>query len=398
MLTDRKIKALETPQKGIKKHFDNAGLYLQINSKGQKYWRYQYYRPVDKKKDVLALGVYPAISLKEARNLRNVARALLDERIDPKEEAKRKKRFVHNERQFATSAEEWYKNRANDDKRWSDKQKTKMRGWLNNHILPAIGSLPIDEITPMDVLQIPKKLENQGKTDTANRILPVIERIFQYAITMRRCKYNPAVGLKDEIETHKAENFPHFTDRAQLHQLLNDIDNSACELMTRMLLKVLPYLFSRPTEVRSMRWADLDFNNKLWIKPGNFMKNELSHLVPLAPQVIKLLLSLKEHTGHSEYVFYNPRSKTYLSENAAGYAMNRMGYKDKFSPHGWRHVASTLLHEHGFDTLWIEKQLAHKDKNKVRAIYNHAEYLEQRRKMMNHWADYIDSVRKSPTE
>lgn len=398
MLTDSRIKALATPETGIKKYFDGGGLYLQINNKGQKYWRYQYYRPHDKKRDILAIGVYPAVSLKDARNLRNMAKALIDEGIDPKEHAKSQKRAVSPTHKFRASAEEWYQNRASDDTKWSNKQRIKMRGWLNNHILPAIGDMQIDTINPHDVLMIAKKLENEGKTNTANRIVPTVQRIFQYAITMGRCKFNPAVGLKDELKNHQSENFPHFTGRKLLHKLLNDIEEADCEPVTRMLLKIMPYLFSRPTELRTMKWADIDFEEKIWLKSGYTMKNQLAHSVPLAEKVIDLLKSMQAHTGHTPYVFYNPRTKKCLSDGAAGKALNELGYKNKFTPHGWRHVASTLLHEAGYDTLWIEKQLAHKDKNQIRATYNHAEYIEQRREMMDYWANYIDSVRNSPTE
>lgn len=395
-LTDLKVRSIAAPKKGVTKVFDSGGLYIQVDSAGRKYWRYQYYRPSDKtKRDVLALGVYPEVSLREARLKRDAARALVFEGIDPKEADRQKKQDTTRQKKqrFHVSAWEWYNNRVNSG-RWGEKQQIKIKGWLNNHILPAIGDLYIDKITPQEVLQIAKQLEADSKTSTANTILGVLRRIFQYGITMQRCTYNPAYGLNDEIAKHKSKNRPHFTDEERLGKLLNDIDGYSGSPEVIALIKLSPYVFARPGEVRSMRWSEIDFDNALWEKSAEDMKMSVAHVIPLPKQAIDIINSLKMFTGNREYVFYNPKSKTYLSENAASQALNKLGYKGEFSPHGWRHTASTILHEKDFNTAWIEIQLAHKDKNQIRGTYNHAKYLDQRRIMMQQWADYLDRLRE----
>lgn len=236
-------------------------------------------------------------------------------------------------------------------------------------------------------------MEAEGKRDTTHKVYDVVNQVFSYAVRLRLCTFNPASELRYELAAVKQTHFAHVIEPTQIGQLLRALDSYAGMPQVCILLRVSPYLFSRPSEMRLMKWCDIDFEAKLWRKSGDTMKNGLDHIVPLSHQVITLLQSLKPITGYEEYVFYNKSKKQPLSDGAAAKALHRLGYKDIATMHGFRHMASTRLNEMNYASDWIEMQLAHKDRNTTRATYNQAQYLEQRAKMMQEWADYLDELK-----
>ena len=392
-LQDSQCKNAVTPAKGVTKLFDGGGLFLQVDSKGRKYWRLQYYRPSDKKKDVVAIGVYPDVSLKEARLKQAEIKLQLADGIDPKQQQK----VIEQEAlmTFEIVARQWHSNRKDGDTRWTPKHAEKMIARLENHVFPIIGGKQLSTIKPLEILALAKKVEETGKTYTAHKVLEVVRQVFTYGITIQACEYNPASDLSGELKSHVPQNFPSITDEEKLKELLQKLESYGGTPSVRALLRLSPYVFTRPSEVRLMKWAELDLNTGIWTKEAKDMKNRLAHIVPLSRQAKALLEELKPFSGHHEYVFWNNASGKPVSDGACRQALNRMGYKGEFTPHGWRHTASTLLHEQGFNTMWIEAQLSHKDTNKVRGTYNKAAYIKDRRTMMQASADYLDGLKTS---
>lgn len=393
MLTDKQINAIKPPEKGSMKKADSGGLYIEIYANGSKQWRLKYRRPHDKKEDRLTFGRYPDISLKTARILQAEAKSLIQDGIDPKQHHKQQIAQVDNSHTFEVIARQWHSNRKDDNNRWTTGHATRILRSLEIHVFPYLGGKDLGAIMPLDVLTVAKNIEAGGKGDTAHRVLDVMRQVFAYGVKMRLCVFNPASDLSSELKTHVSKNYPSITDEKELGKLLANIDQWNGTPTVRALLKISPYVFTRPSEVRLMRWCELDLEAGLWTKEADQMKNGIAHVVPLSNQVIAILEDLKPFSGRFEYVFWNHATKQALSEGATRKALERMGYKGQFTPHGWRHTASTRLHEQGFNTMWIEAQLAHKDNNEIRGTYNHAQYLNDRRTMMQTWADYLDGLK-----
>ncbi len=394
-LQDSQCKNAVTPDKGVTKLFDGGGLFLQIDNKGRKYWRLQYYRPNDKKKDILAIGIYPSMSLKTARLKRDEAKLLIAAGIDPKQRQKQQDDAAkeNTTNTFESVARQWHDNRKDDGNRWSVDHAQRVIRSLELHVFPVLGGNTVTDVMPLDVLNTVKAVEARGTLDTAHRVLDVIRQVFAYAVKLRLCVFNPASDLSSELKKKIKKNYPHITDELKLGELLQAIEQWNGTPTVRALLRISPYVFTRPSEVRLMKWSELDLDAGVWTKQPDDMKNGLAHVVPLCTQAISIIQDLQPFSGRFEYVFWNVAHKQPLSEGATRKALERLGYKGQFSPHGWRHTASTLLHEQGFNTMWIEAQLAHKDSNEIRDTYNHAKYLNDRRTMMQAWADYLDGLK-----
>lgn len=394
-LTDNQCKNATIPDKGTKQLSDGGGLYLEIRANGSKYWKMKYTSPISQKQVILHLGTYPAMKLKEARLAHQAAQYEINNGNDPKalKQSKKAKANANKINTFETIARMWHTDRSKQPDKWTPDHTARVIRSLELHIFPHIGHLPIAEIPPLLVLEQLKRIEHAGKNDTAHKVYDVVNQVFSYAVRLRLCLFNPAAELRCELAQVKQGNFPHITDPTQIGKLLRDIDGYTGSPITRALLQISPYLFSRPSELRLMKWHELDFQAALWEKSGADMKNGLDFVIPLSRQVIALLESLKPFTAHHKYVFYNPVTHQPLSENTANKALQRMGYKGIMTPHGFRHMASTLLNERNYNSDWIEAQLAHKDSNTTRATYNKAQYLDQRRQMMQEWADYLDSLK-----
>ena len=238
-----------------------------------------------------------------------------------------------------------------------------------------------------------QNVEHTGKIATANKVYDIAHAIFSFAARMKLCPYNAAAELKPELQQAKATPYRHVTDTSELTALLRAIDGYTGSPQVKVLLQLAPLVFARPSELRLLKWADIDFQAACYHKAAHEMKNGIAHIVPLSRQALALLSSLKPVTGHYEYVFHNKAAGKPLSEAAARKALSRIGWLDKVTLHGFRHTASTLLHEQQYSSDWIERQLAHKDPNTTRASYNFAKHLEQRRQMMQEWADFLDSLK-----
>lgn len=400
-LTDSQCKNLALPAKGINQLSDGHGLSLQADSKGGKYWRLRYYHPHTKKREEIRLGIYPDVSLKAAHVKREELRALLEKGIDPKQHQQEQEIKQRNQalNSFEAVARKWHADQQAKPDKWMPEHAHRLLRSLELHIFPDIGQRPIAEIMPLEVLSLLQRLEAAGKYDTAHKVYDVVNQVFSYAVRLRICVFNPAAELRRELAQVKQQSFHHLSDPAEIGQLLRDIDGYTGTPQVRILLKLSPYVFTRPAELRMMKWAELDWDNGIWEKSGEGerkgerMKNGLDFLIPLSRQAAALIEQMKPITGHYDYVFWNKGTGQPFSEAAASKALHRLGYKDKQTMHGFRHIASTALNEQGFNGDWVERQLAHKDPNQTRKTYNKAEYLEQRTAMMQAYADYLDSLK-----
>ncbi len=390
-LTDTKIRTTKSQEKDFKLA-DEKGLYLLITAKGAKYWRLKYRFAGKEKK--LALGVYPDISLAEARNKRDEARKMLANGTDPGVFKQITKQTIKSaaENSFEAIAREWFAKHAPN---WAESHSDKIIGRLENDLFPWLGNRPITEITAPELLIILRRVENRGALDTAHREQQYCGRIFRYAIATGRAERNPAADLRGALPPVSKENhYATILEPKAIGALLRAINGYKGHLATKCALQLAPLVFLRPGELRMGEWHEFNFETAEWRIPAERMKMPSPHIVPLSRQAISILLELQPLTGDGKYVFPSIRTASRpLSENTVNAALRRLGYTgDEMTGHGFRSMASTLLNEQGWNSDAIERQLAHAERNSVRAAYNHAEYLPERRKMMQHWSDYLDSL------
>lgn len=382
------------PQEKTQMLSDGYGLFLVVSPSGGTYWRYRY-RFAGKQKQ-LALGVYPYISLSEARRLHREAYNLLAEDIDPSEERREQKlEAVRNEEnRFAIIAKEWIDVHMND--KTAHHKRRAERLLLED--LAGLAQRPIDTIRAPDLLYELRKIENRGHLDTARRARQLAAQLFTYAIATGRAERNVADDLAGTLKKAQTVNRAAITDPALLGQLLRDMDESPSGIVVKTAMLLTPMLFQRPGEIRAMEWSEINFKKKQWEIPAEKMKMRLPHIVPLPEQAIRLLNELKPHTERSKYVFPSVRGITRcLSENGVRMALRDLGYDNKtVTPHGFRATARTLLDEVlRFRVDLIEHQLAHAVKDATGRAYNRTSFLEDRAEMMQTWADYLDKLRKT---
>lgn len=390
-----KLTAKHCENADIGKHADGGGLYLLVKPKGR-YWRYDY-RIGDKRK-TCSLGVYPAMSLKEARIKHGLLKADVAQGIDPmaaKKQAKEEAR-IDATASFATLAGQWLENTAKA-RAWGDKHRLKVERQLNRHILPAFGRMDIRELHPLQIVEMVQAIDRNGQITTAHDCLDIIRRICAHAVQLGIRETSPAAHLKDILRKLDHQPMKHVIDPERLGEILLILDRAQTSLLaTRAYIRLAPMLFTRPSELRTMKWAEVD--GDLWVKPAHTMKKRRVHLVPLPQQAQAILDDLRLHTGHYEHAFTNPATGEPISDGAAQRLKIRNGLHEEITWHGWRHTASTLLNEQGFNHDHIELQLSHVDKNTVRGTYNHAQYLDARRHMLQRWADYLDELRAQAAE
>jgi integrase len=379
------------PDVKARKLFDGHGLFLHVMPNSAKYWRlkYQYL----KKEKLLALGVYPEVSLEQARGKQAEARKLIANGEDPAIAKLRSKRaaIIAQANSFESIAREWYDmNKA----KWIPRYALKTLQLLERDIFPEFGKLPITDVSAPDVLHAVRKVEQRDALDVASRVKQRCSSIFAYAIATGRAKHNPASELRGVLKTREVQHRKHLP-ASELPQFLRKLDeNKTDSIVTLTALKITLLTFVRTGELRFAKWQEIDFEAALWRIPAEHTKMKREHFVPLAKQTLHLLRELQRVTGNREHLFPNAATPTKcMSENAMLYSMYRMGYHSKASPHGFRGTASTILNEMGFRPDVIERQLSHQEKNDVRRAYNHAQYIEERSEMMQHWADYLDSIR-----
>jgi integrase len=380
------------PETKPRKLSDGGGLYLEIMPNGSKYWRMKY-RFAGKEKR-LALGVYPEVSLAQAREGRDEARKLLAAGQDPSETKKetKRKRVVNAENNLEAVAREWHEHHVHE---WAPHYARDVMNRLETHIFPKLGTRPIADITSVELLSCLKVIEKSGALDMAQRMMQTCGQVFRYAIITSRTRYNPVQDLRGALKTPIRKHHAHLK-ADELPEFLAKLEAYDGEPLTKLALQLLILTFVRTTELRGARWEEINFDKAEWRIPASRMKMKDPHIVPLSKQALAVLREIQRHSGNREHVFPNQqRPAQCMSENTMLFALYRMGYHSRTTGHGFRSTASTILNENGFPPDHIERQLAHCERNKVRAAYNHAQYLPERRKMMQWWADYIDSVAAS---
>lgn len=373
------------------KIFDSDGLFLLVHSNGSKYWRMKY-RFAGREK-TLSFGLYPHISLIDARELRGRAQRLLLEGRDPggaKQELKRSD-AVKARNTFEMVAREWLDKR---DHHWEPSTKNQIRKRLERHAFPKLGDRPIADITPSDVLEVLRVLEAAGTLDTAHRVQQNCDQIFRYAISACLADRNPASETGGALKTPKEKHL-NYLKESELPEFFQKLAVYDGYPLTRLALRLLVLTFVRTGELRAAEWREFDLKNAEWRIPAERMKMNDPHTVPLSTKALAILEELKEYSGARKYLFPNQFNKeACMTDNTMLYALYRMGYHSRATCHGFRSTASTILNENGFMADVIERQLAHGEHNKVRAAYNHAQYLPERRKMMQWWADHLDRLAK----
>ena len=389
MLTDTAIRKAK-PQAKPYKMADARGLYVLVHPNGSRYWRWKY--RVAGKEKVLSFGVYPEVSLAEARQRCDAARLQRRDGLDPSAE-RRAAKLANAEagaNTFGVIAAEWLA-----------KQKVSMAPvtyqkaqWLLG-LAGALDNRPMLEITAPEVLAILRKLESAGTFETTHRVKQRIGQVMRYAIATGRGERDVTADLRGALTpvntTHRAA----ITDPAKVGDMLRTLDTYTGQPATCAALKLAPLLFVRPGNLRAMEWAELDLDGAEWRIPAGKMKMKDAHVVPLPSQAVAILRDLERLTGGGRYCFASLRtSKRPMSENTINAALRRLGFdKETMTGHGFRAMASSLLNEQGWAPDVIERQLAHAERNKVRAAYNRAQYMAERRKMMQAWADYLDALK-----
>lgn len=387
MLTETAVKAAKPAEKP-RKLFDERGLYLFVPPTGARLWRLKY-RLAGKEK-LLALGAYPEISLKRARERREEARKLIAEGIDPA--VKKKAEREASAETFGAIATEWLQLQSQKRKG----RTLKKYEWLLEHC-KRLGSQPIRTITPPEILAVCRRLEEQGKHETAHRARAFVGRIMRFAVSTGRADRDVSADLHGALAPVVVTNHPAINEPKRIGELLRAIDGYQGQPSTGYALKLAPLTFVRPGELRGARWSEfeLDGDSPQWRIPAERMKMAEQHIVPLSHQTVALLRELHAISGDGEYLFPSLRSsKRPISDNTINAALRRLGYSaDEMTGHGFRAMASTCLNEQGWHPDLIELQLAHAERDKVRAAYNRAERLAERRKMMQAWADYLDGLK-----
>ena len=404
-LTDTAIKAAKPREKPYKL-FDGEGLYLLINPDGSRWWRLKY--RYGGKERLLALGTYPGTGLKKARDKRDDARNLLDDDIDPNAHRKAEKaaRADRDAGSFEVVAREWH---AKQSETWAAGHSERVLRRLVLYVFPRIGGEPIGSVTGPQLLDVLRRIEARGTVETAHRVKESLGAIFRYAVATHRATHDPSAALKGALATAQNKSYAAITEPKQVGELLRAIRGYSGAEITRCALQLLPLVFVRPGELRAARWEEFEFDvtppqpgkkpkhpDPQWRIPAARMKMREQHLVPLSTQAVAILRELHARTGPEGYLFPSVRGKSnYMSENTINAALRNLGYtSEQHTGHGFRHMASTLLHERGYKSELIERQLSHGDRNPMRAAYNFAEYLPERRKMMQEWADYLDGLAK----
>ncbi|OBU87188.1 tyrosine-type recombinase/integrase [Chromobacterium subtsugae] len=386
-LTDLAIRQAK-PQDKPYQLADGESLYLEVSPSGGKLWRFRF--RFQGKAGILALGKYPAVGLSDARQKAHEARVQLAQGINPSQ-AKKEAKVVAQiaaTNAFELVAREWHEKQLD---RWTPDHARRVMDSLEIDAFPDLGKLPVPDLTAPLILNTILKIEKRGAVETAQRVLQRISAIIRFAIQTGRATDNPAVNLVGAIRAKKVEHRPALP-RGELREFYRRLATEPLYIPTRIAMHLLMLTFVRPGELRAARWEEFDEERAEWRIPAERMKMREPHLVPLSRQALELLKELRPLTGKSALLFPAVTDlKKPMSENTLGYAMGRMGYKGTATPHGFRALASTVLNEEGFDPDIIEKQLAHAERNKIRAAYHRAEYLEERRKMMQWYAEFLDS-------
>jgi len=384
---------------------DGAGLYLRLFVNGGSHgWRFDY--SLNGRRNTLSLGTFPDVGLALARKKAEEARKLVSAGEDPsalrkdarseamqrRASAARAAAGLPPENSFAAVAREWYEKNATG---WAPSHASKVIRRLELDVFPWIGSRMIDTIRPTELLALLKRVEDRGAIETTHRVQQNCGQVFRYAVSTGRAQSDPSRDLRGALTPWKPEHYPTVTDAREVGRLLRDIWSYEGGFITKCAMKLSPMLFVRPGELRRAEWNEINLEAAEWRIPASKMKGRVMHIVPLATQAVAILKELHPLTGGSAWVFPGARTNGEpMSENTVNAALRRLGYdRTTITAHGFRGMASTLLHECGWPSDVIERQLSHAERNAVKAAYNHAEHLPARRKMMQAWADHLDALR-----
>ena len=386
-LTNLQIQKAKPKEKQYKLA-DGRGMYLIVTPRGGKYWRLDY--RFNGKRQTLSLGIFPSTSLKDARRKCEDTKSLIEDGIDPS--LQRKIKLAGDKDSFEAIAKEWYgKYRS----QWTDNHAATTLRRIEANLLPWLGNRPIAVIEPPEILQTLRRIEKRGSLETAHRVQQIVSRIFRYGVASGRCTRDPTIDLKGALPPARSTHFSTITNPTEIGALLRAIDGYRGSPIAQLALQMAPLVFVRPGELRHCEWTEIHFDEATWRIPATKMKMRRDHIVPLSTQTLSILTNLKPLTGTGTYVFPSVRSATRpMSDNTVNAALRRLGYtSDEFTGHGFRSMASTILNENSWNRDAIERQLAHVDNNSIRATYNYAEYLEERRLMMQWWADHLDNLK-----
>lgn len=387
---DRAAKPVDRPYVRLA---DEKGMYLEVTAAGSKYWRMKYRFGGKEKR--LALGVYPDVSLAQAREARDSARKLLTNGEDPGQAKKDAKiaRSIGDASTFEKLARLWWTH-------WKGPRSQRHADYvlrrLEADVFPALGSKPAGKITAPQLLAMAKLIDERGASDIAKRALQTCGQIFRYAVAHGLIERNPAADFRpsDALKPRKKQNYARLEAR-ELPELLRKIEAYQGNSFTRLAMKLMALTFVRTGELIGARWSEIDLVGAEWRIPPERMKMRTPHIVPLAPQSVEVLQALQTLSGGRTLVFPGERDhEKSMSNNTILGALKRMGYAGRMTGHGFRGIASTILHEQGYPHHIIELQLAHQERDSVSAAYNHALHLEERKKMMKAWAAYLDRMRK----
>ena len=389
-LSDRQLKAVKPKDKDYVLT-DGDGLQLRVRVNRAMQWNFNYRHPVTKNRINMALGSYPEVSLAQARKKTVEARELLAQGIDPKaqrnelQEAKR----AETEHTFENVATAWFELKKDSvtpayaEDIWRS---------LTLHVFPSMKSTPLSEVSAPMVIKLLRPIEAKGSLETVKRVSQRLNEIMTYGVNSGMIFANPLSGIRAVFKKPKKENMAALPPD-ELPELMMEIANASIKRTTRCLIEWQLHTMTRPAEAATTRWADIDFEKRIWTIPPERMKKRRPHTIPLTEHALSLLETLKPHSGHREYVFPSDRNpRTHANSQTANMALKRMGFQDRLVSHGMRSMASTILNEHGWDPELIEVALAHVDKDEVRSAYNRADYIERRRPMMAWWSEHIQKA------
>lgn len=385
MLTVKKIESAKPKEKAYKLS-DTGGLYLYVTEKGTKSFRLNY--RYNGKSKTLTIGQYPYISLAEARDARANAKTLLAKGDDPSLYKKKSLMMIDADNSFSKIAREWFESK---NASWTTSTKDMIISYFEKDIFPMIGDADISTIKASEMLICLKSIENRGALEIARKMRQRCSEVFQYAIITNRAEINPARELSKAMNTYTPKNYPFLTE-VEMREFLRALGGYSGSIIVRKATELLILTALRTKELRTLKWGDIDFQDKTLSIREEVMKKRRKHIVPLSKQALNILEFMKPISSKMEYVFtgrVNPKEP--ISDGAILGLIKRLGFANRASGHGFRHQFSTVLNEKGFNQDWIEKQLNH-ETGSVRAVYNHAQYLEQRRDMMQWYADYIDTL------
>ncbi|RYZ68098.1 MAG: DUF4102 domain-containing protein, partial [Proteobacteria bacterium] len=386
LLSDLKIKTLKPESKPYRIR-DGDGLYLRITPNGRRTWQIRYF--FGEKERILSAGSYPEVSLQEAREVRYRTKKLLDQNIDPCSEKRREKsEAVYRDRNtFQLVAEEWFDSRKPD---WTPRHAKKIWHRLETYVFPDIGKRSIADLKPLDVLKVIQKLEARDATEMSRCQLSACKRIFKYAVVTGRIQFNPAADLESALRRHRQKHHPTLR-RPEIGEFLRAFERFECREVPKLGFELLLLTALRTGELRYSKWSDIHFARQEWVVRAEIMKMREMHVVPLSSQTLGALRRLELLTGDQEWLFPNPHRAKHpvISENFVNNIIRKIGFQDRIVGHGFRSMFSTVLNEQGFNRDAIERQLAHRERNQVRAAYNRAEYWEERRLIMQWWGDFL---------